>query len=107
MLATFDDESPGWNSTHYELLVEDMWYQVEPMYKKLLAYIRMKLRQMPEYSSRIDKYGLVPANLLKNMLGSDWSGWYTGTKPFANAVEIDVTNSMVQNVGLKILFKWF
>lgn len=79
-----------------EQLQENMmklWKEVEPLYDALHTYVRHNL---------IDKYGskmnssdpLIPAQLLGNMWAQSWVSLYESIKPFKNASDIDVTESM-------------
>lgn len=70
-----------------------LWSEVEPLYDALHTYVRHSL---------IDKYGekmdvnddLIPAHLLGNMWAQSWVNLYESVKPFKNASEIDVSESM-------------
>lgn len=73
-----------------------LWSEIEPLYDALHTYVRHSL---------IDKYGdkldvddqLIPAHLLGNMWAQSWVNIYESVKPFKNASEIDVSESMKVN----------
>lgn len=43
--------------------------EIRPVYNILHAYVRMKLKQMPEFADKIPSSGLLPVELLGNMWG--------------------------------------
>ncbi|XP_077483575.1 angiotensin-converting enzyme-like [Amblyomma americanum] len=56
-------------------IVDKLWEEVSPLYKKLHAFVRMKLREI--YPGRLPADGTIPAHLLGNMWAQDWSSLYT------------------------------
>jgi hypothetical protein len=68
-LAGYDDESPEWTAVAFKKQMLDIWEQLRPNYNILHAYVRMKLRRLPEYEDKISKYGYLPAHILGNMWG--------------------------------------
>ncbi|KAL3280443.1 hypothetical protein HHI36_023984 [Cryptolaemus montrouzieri] len=57
---------------HLERLVEELYSEIEPLYKMIHSVIRHKLHG--KYgSSEIDLKGPIPVHLLGNMWGQDWS----------------------------------
>jgi peptidyl-dipeptidase A len=66
-LAGYDDETANWTAVAFKKQMLNTWEELRPYYNKLHAYVRMKLRRIPEYADRITKYGNLPAHLLGNM----------------------------------------
>src|SRR5215467_9798274 len=84
----FADSGAMWRSK-YDMSPEDftkeldrLWTQVRPLYVKLHAYVRMKLRE--KYGDVVPANGPLPAHLLGNIWAQDWSNVYPLVKP-ANA----------------------
>jgi peptidyl-dipeptidase A len=92
----FTDSGAMWRSK-YDMSPEDftkeldrLWTQVRPLYVKLHAYVRMKLRE--KYGDVVPANGPLPAHLLGNIWAQDWSNVYPLVKP-ANADKgYDLTN---------------
>jgi peptidyl-dipeptidase A len=92
----FADSGVMWRSK-YDMSAEDftkevdrLWTQVRPLYLKLHAYVRMKLRE--KYGDVVPVNGPLPAHLLGNIWAQDWSNVYPLVKP-ANADKgYDLTN---------------
>jgi peptidyl-dipeptidase A len=51
--------------------LDRLWDQVRPLYLKLHAYVRMKLRE--KYGDLVPANGPIPAHLLGNIWAQDWS----------------------------------
>lgn len=68
-LTGYDDESPDFDAVIFKRQMLDIWEELRPYYNILHAYVRMKLRRLPEYQDRITKYGYLPAHILGNMWG--------------------------------------
>jgi len=62
--------------------LDRLWEQVRPLYVKLHAYVRMKLRA--KYGDAVPQEGPLPAHLLGNIWAQDWSNVYPLVSP-ANA----------------------
>jgi peptidyl-dipeptidase A len=62
--------------------VDRLWNQVRPLYLKLHAYVRMKLRE--KYGDIVPENGPIPAHLLGNIWAQDWTNVYPLVAP-ANA----------------------
>jgi len=84
----FADSGVMWRSK-YDMTADDftkevdrLWTQVRPLYLKLHAYVRMKLRE--KYGDVVPMSGPLPAHLLGNIWAQDWSNVYPLVKP-ANA----------------------
>jgi peptidyl-dipeptidase A len=62
--------------------LDRLWEQVRPLYVKLHAYVRMKLRA--KYGDAVPADGPLPAHLLGNIWAQDWGNVYPLVSP-ANA----------------------
>ena len=61
--------------------LDRLWEQVRPLYVKLHAYVRMKLRA--KYGDAVPQDGPLPAHLLGNIWAQDWSNVYPLVAPAA------------------------
>jgi peptidyl-dipeptidase A len=84
----FADTGAMWRSK-YDMPADDftkeldrLWAQVQPLYLKLHAYVRMKLRE--KYGDVVPEKGPIPAHLTGNIWAQDWANVYPLVKP-ANA----------------------
>jgi peptidyl-dipeptidase A len=84
----FTDTGAMWRSK-YDMPADDftkeldrLWGQVRPLYLKLHAYVRMKLRE--KYGDVVPANGPIPAHLLGNIWAQDWTNVYPLVAP-ANA----------------------
>jgi peptidyl-dipeptidase A len=59
--------------------LDRLWDQVRPLYLKLHAYTRMKLRE--KYGDIVPAGGPIPAHLLGNIWAQDWSNVYPLVAP--------------------------
>ena len=59
--------------------LDRLWDQVRPLYLKLHAYVRMKLRE--KYGDVVPANGPIPAHLLGNIWAQDWSNVYPLVAP--------------------------
>jgi peptidyl-dipeptidase A len=76
----FADTGVMWRSK-YDMPTDDftkevdrLWNQVRPLYLKLHAYARMKLRE--KYGDVVPANGPIPAHLLGNIWAQDWTNVY-------------------------------
>ncbi|HNN96137.1 MAG TPA: M2 family metallopeptidase [Pseudomonadota bacterium] len=74
--------------------VERLWQQVQPLYKSLHCYTRMKLRQT--YGARVPDSGPIPAHLLGNMWAQDWGNVWPLVAPAGKARSLDVAAALVR-----------
>jgi peptidyl-dipeptidase A len=81
----FADTGAMWRSK-YDMPPDDftkeldrLWSQVRPLYLKLHAYVRMKLRE--RYGDVVPADGPIPAHLLGNIWAQDWSNIYPLVAP--------------------------
>jgi peptidyl-dipeptidase A len=59
--------------------LDRLWDQVRPLYLKLHAYVRMKLRE--KYGDAVPENGPIPAHLLGNLWAQDWANIYPLVAP--------------------------
>ena len=59
--------------------LDRLWDQVRPLYLKLHAYTRMRLRQ--KYGDIVPENGPIPAHLLGNLWAQDWTNIYPLVAP--------------------------
>jgi peptidyl-dipeptidase A len=59
--------------------LDRLWEQVRPLYLKLHAYVRLKLRE--KYGEAVPATGPMPAHLLGNIWAQDWSNIYPLVAP--------------------------
>src|SRR5207249_527543 len=81
----FADTGAMWRSKYdmapdaFTKELDRMWNQVRPLYLKLHAYVRMKLRE--KYGDVVPATGPLPAHLLGNIWAQDWSNVYPLVAP--------------------------
>jgi hypothetical protein len=72
----FADTGAMWRSKYdmrpdeFTRELDRLWDQVRPLYLKLHAYVRMKLRE--KYGDAVPENGPIPAHLLGNIWAQDW-----------------------------------
>lgn len=66
-LIKYNDGSPDWTTEKFKEKMLNIWEDIRPMYEALHAYVRMKLRRIPQYKDIIEKCGYIPAYLTGNM----------------------------------------
>ncbi len=78
-----------------EAEVQRLWTQVEPLYKELHCYTRMKLNQ--KYGDAVQPAtGPIRADLLGNMWAQQWSSIYDIVEPEAAPLKYDLTTRLVE-----------
>jgi peptidyl-dipeptidase A len=81
----FADTGAMWRSKYdmppdqYTKELDRLWEQVRPLYVKLHAYVRLKLRE--KYGNVVPENGPIPAHLLGNIWAQDWMNVYTVVAP--------------------------
>jgi peptidyl-dipeptidase A len=81
----FKDTGAMWRSKYdmapddYAKELDRLWTQVRPLYLKLHAYVRMKLRE--KYGDVVPANGPIPAYLLGNIWAQDWTNIYPLVAP--------------------------
>ena len=72
----FADSGAMWRSKYdmppdqYTKELDRLWEQVRPLYVKLHAYVRLKLRE--KYGNVVPENGPIPAHLLGNIWAQEW-----------------------------------
>jgi hypothetical protein len=82
-----------------------IWKTVEPLYQKLHAFVRMKLRK--QYPNKMPTDGTIPAHILGNMWGQSWGNILELVAPFPNKKSVDVTETLKQQVIYFNLINYF
>src|SRR5712691_7391000 len=81
----FADTGAMWRSKYdmppdeFTKELDRLWNQVRPLYLKLHAYVRMKLRD--KYGDLVQANGPIPAYLLGNIWAQDWTNVYPLVAP--------------------------
>jgi peptidyl-dipeptidase A len=81
----FADTGAMWRSKYdmppdeFTRELDRLWEQVRPLYLKLHAYVRLKLRA--KYGDAVPAQGPIPAHLLGNIWAQDWSNIYPLAAP--------------------------
>jgi peptidyl-dipeptidase A len=81
----FADTGAMWRSKYdmppdeFTKELDRLWEQVRPLYVKLHAYVRLKLRA--KYGDVVPAKGPIPAHLLGNLWAQDWSNIYPMVAP--------------------------
>ncbi len=81
----FADTGAMWRSKYdmkpdeFTTELDRLWEQVRPLYLKLHAYVRLKLRA--KYGDVVPEKGPIPAHLLGNLWAQDWSNIYPLVAP--------------------------
>ena len=70
--------------------LDRLWEQVRPLYLKLHAYVRMKLRE--KYGEAVPANGPIPAHLLGNIWAQDWSNIYPLVAPATSDAGYSLTD---------------
>jgi peptidyl-dipeptidase A len=74
--------------------VDRLWTQVRPLYLKLHAYVRMKLRD--KYGDIVPANGPIPAHLLGNIWAQDWTNVYKLVAPANSDPGYDLTDILMR-----------
>ncbi|RWS31612.1 hypothetical protein B4U80_04606 [Leptotrombidium deliense] len=82
----------SYEDDNFKEKVIQLWNEVEPFYKQLHAFVRMKLRI--RYGSRMPKDGTIPAHLLGNMWAQSWTNIMDDVTPYPDLPPLDVTDEM-------------
>jgi peptidyl-dipeptidase A len=75
--------------------LDRLWGQVRPLYMKLHAYVRMKLRE--KYGNVVPADGPLPAHMLGNIWAQDWSNVYPLVAPAAADAGFSLTEILKRN----------
>lgn len=108
-LKGYNDYGDQWRQKYetkeLEPQVQQLYQEIEPLYRQLHAYVRRKLYQT--YGpSVIDLQGPLPAHLLGDMWGRFWSGLNDLVQPYPNKSSVDPTPAMItQNYTARRMFE--
>ncbi|XP_053674124.1 angiotensin-converting enzyme-like [Anopheles nili] len=108
-LGGYDDMGELWRSAfEQEDFVDGMkrlWSELKPFYSELHKYVHRKLQAI--YGEQMSEAGAnIPAHVLGNMWAQSWVNLYDRTKPFANTVDLDVTEALkAKNYTTRQLFE--
>ncbi|XP_063872288.1 angiotensin-converting enzyme-like [Scylla paramamosain] len=84
------------NPVEFREMLSSVWDQVsEGLYKKLHAYVRMRLQEV--YPGKIDPTGPIPSHILGNMWAQTWGNIGRYVMPFSDVPSFDVTDKMHEN----------
>jgi len=94
----FADTGAMWRSK-YDMPPDDfareldrLWTQVRPLYDKLHAYVRIRLRET--YGDAVPEHGPIPAHLLGNMWAQSWLNIYPLVAPKGGDPGFDLTERL-------------
>jgi peptidyl-dipeptidase A len=96
----FADTGAMWRSKYdmppdaFTRELDRLWDQVSPLYRKLHAYVRLKLRE--KYGDRVPANGPIPAHLLGNIWAQDWSNIDAMVAPQNADAGFSLTNILKQ-----------
>ncbi|CAN7988334.1 unnamed protein product [Ixodes hexagonus] len=107
-LNGFDDASSMWKESYecddFEQNIDELWEQLQPLYKELHAYVRCKLRTY--HGDKLAEDGPIPAHLLGHIHSQRWNSLYKFTQPYPGKQMIDVTGAMLEkNMTASEMFK--
>jgi len=68
-LSPYDTGAKDWTASQFKSLMFETWDKLKPYYSKVHGYVRMKLRNLPQFEGKIKKYGSIPIHLVGNMWG--------------------------------------
>lgn len=75
--------------------LEETWQRLQPLYKELFTYIRRKL--ITRYGMEVLRpEGPIPAHLLGDLWGQDWSNLADLAMPYPHVRNLDVTDEMLR-----------
>nr|XP_002735388.2 PREDICTED: angiotensin-converting enzyme-like [Saccoglossus kowalevskii] len=84
--------------------MEQMYEDIKPLYEKLHAYVRYRLKEVYGDKINLDK-GCLPANVLGDMWGRFWNNLYSLVEPYSGGTNVDVTDEMkAQNYTVDKMF---
>ncbi|EEC18043.1 angiotensin-converting enzyme, putative [Ixodes scapularis] len=72
-------------------VIDTVWEEVAPLYKKLHAFVRMKLKSI--YKEKLPTDGTIPAHLLGNMWAQSWDSLYAN---LSSGSPLDVSEELVK-----------
>lgn len=94
-----------YETTELESIVQNLYAQVEPLYKQLHAYVRRQLYNTYG-ADKINLRGTLPAHLLGDMWGRFWVNLNSAVQPYPNKPSTDPTPEMIrQNYTVERMFR--
>ena len=84
--------------------LDRLWDQVRPLYLKLHAYVRMKLRE--KYGDIVPANGPIPAHLLGNIWAQDWTNVYPLVAPEECSIRGYNLNDILKNRKIDVRPTW-
>ena len=84
-----------WETPDIKEQTAKLWEQLKPLYQKIHAYVRMRLKD--KYGDKMPKDGTIPAHLLGNMWAQQWSNIMNtidNVDPYPEIKPIDVTEAL-------------
>jgi peptidyl-dipeptidase A len=86
----FEDEN-------FEQNAQDLFERIKPLYDQVHTYVRNKLEVVYGSNYPLDHDAkLIPAHLLGNMWAQQWDSIFDLIKPFQDAIEPNLTQSLIQ-----------
>lgn len=90
------DKGQVWRSWYevenLDVLVENLWNDLKPLYFELHAYVRHKLTKV--YPAKVSEDDYIEAHLLGNMWAQSWVDIFHMVKPYENKASIDITSNL-------------
>lgn len=84
--------------------VEQLFFEILPLYEQLHTYTRKKLRKL--YNESKFNTSAIPAHLLGNMWAQEWQNLESVLRPFPQKEHLNVTNAMLaQNYTVLKMFR--
>ena len=83
----------NWESETFKQDIEKLYKEVEPLFKKLHAFVRMKIKKFYK-NQRFPKDGTIPAHVLGNMWAQSWGPILNKIDPFPEVKSIDISEEM-------------
>ncbi|XP_029845535.2 angiotensin-converting enzyme-like [Ixodes scapularis] len=98
MINGFDDASGMWQESYecedFEESIDQLWEQLQPLYKELHAYVRARLHAL--HGDKVREDGPIPAHLLGQIHSQQWNSLYKFTQPYPGKPTVDVTDAMLK-----------
>lgn len=90
----------------FEHELAETWRSLQPLYKELFTYVRRKLIQ--RYGSGVIRAdGPIPAHVVGDMWGQDWSMISDLLMPYPLSKSLDVTDEMLRQGFTPLRYVWF
>jgi peptidyl-dipeptidase A len=94
----FNNIGESWQMADFEtleleLILDDLFAKIKPFYELLHAYVRRKLKDAYPQAD-IRHGGYIPAHLLGNMWGQQWTSIFDLVVPYSDVPQLDITESL-------------